>query len=82
MGLWTVLYLSTRAGHADDNGSVSLLIWSAIKRAWSHGLKFDLDGVSSSGTARFYSGFNGCPKLKFIVEKDLPCMIFCGMPNI
>ena len=69
-GYGTMYYtLSTRAGHADDNGSVSLLIWSAIKRAWSRGLKFDLDGVSSSGTARFYSGFNGCPKLKFIVRK-------------
>ncbi len=69
-GYGTMYYtLSTRAGHADDNGSVSLLIWSAIKRAWSRGLKFDLDGVSSSGTARFYSGFNGCPKLRFIVRK-------------
>lgn len=69
-GYGTMYYtLSTRAGHADDNGSVSLLIWSGVKRALSRGLNFDLDGVSSSGTARFYSGFNGRPKLRLIVRK-------------
>lgn len=69
-GYGTMYYtLSTRAGHAGDNGSISLLIWSAIKRAQCRGLKFDLDGVSSSGTARFYSGFNGTPKARLIVRR-------------
>lgn len=56
-GHGTMYYLlSTRAADAGDNGSVNLLIWSAIKRAHSRSLVFDLDGVSSSGTARFLSG--------------------------
>src|SRR5208337_891895 len=51
--------LSTRAPDTADRGATSLLIWSAIKRAQQLGLIFDLDGVYSSGTARFLSGFGG-----------------------
>jgi hypothetical protein len=51
--------LSTRAPEATDSGSVSLLIWSAIKVAHDRGLTFDLDGVTSRGTARFLSAFGG-----------------------
>jgi lipid II:glycine glycyltransferase (peptidoglycan interpeptide bridge formation enzyme) len=61
--------LSTRAQDAGDNGSVNLLIWSSMKRAHSRGLLFDLDGVSTSGTARFLSGFNGTPKIRHVVRK-------------
>jgi hypothetical protein len=69
-GYGTMYYtLSTRSGDTGDNGSISLLIWSAIKRAESLGLKFDLDGVSSNGTARFYSGFNGTPKARLVVRR-------------
>jgi Acetyltransferase (GNAT) domain len=60
--------LSTRANDAGDNGSVNLLIWSAIKRAHSRGLIFDLDGVSTSGIARFLSGFGGRMQTRTIVQ--------------
>jgi hypothetical protein len=62
--------LSTRANDLGDNGSVSLLIWSAIKRAHERGLMFDFDGVSTSGTARFFSGFGGRPQVRTIVEQS------------
>jgi hypothetical protein len=64
--------LSTRADDEDDNGSMNLLIWSAMKRANDRGLIFDLDGVSTSGTARFLSGFDGSPKLRLIVRRARP----------
>jgi lipid II:glycine glycyltransferase (peptidoglycan interpeptide bridge formation enzyme) len=61
--------LSTRADDGGDNGSVNLLIWTAMKRAHERRLTFDLDGVSTSGTARFLSGFGGLPKLRLIVRR-------------
>jgi hypothetical protein len=48
---------------------MNLLIWSAMKRAHDRGLVFDLDGVSTSGTARFLSGFGGLPKQRLIVQR-------------
>lgn len=62
--------LSTRAKDAGDNGSVNLLIWSAIKRARDRGLLLDLDGVSTVGTARFLSGFNGAIKVRMIARRS------------
>ena len=61
--------LSTRVGAEGDNGSINLLIWEAIKRAHSRGLVFDLDGVSTSGTARFLSGFGGRLELRLIAQR-------------
>ena len=56
--------LATRLPSAEDKGSMSLLIWSGIKKSKELGLKgFDLDGVSSAGTARFYTTFGGNRKL-------------------
>jgi hypothetical protein len=57
----TTMYylLSTRNPNPDDNGSVNYLLWSAMKRAHELGLVFDLDGIYSTGTARFFSGFGG-----------------------
>jgi hypothetical protein len=69
-GHGTMYYLlSTRAHDQGDNGSINLLIWSAIQRAHQRGLVFDLDGVSTSGTARFLSGFGGRLKPRMIVER-------------
>jgi hypothetical protein len=62
--------LSTRADDDGDNGSVNLLIWAAMQRAHMRGLVLDLDGVSTSGTARFLSGFSGSPKLRMIVRRS------------
>ena len=51
-------------------GSVNLLIWSAIQHARQRGLTLDLDGVITSGTARFLNGFGGRPKARLIVERS------------
>jgi len=64
----TMYYLlTTRAPNENDNGSVSLLIWSAIQRAHDLGLTFDLDGVTTPGIARFLSGFGGAPRMRLVV---------------
>jgi hypothetical protein len=66
----TMYYLmSTRSANRDDNGSVNLLIWSAMQRAHERGLKFDLDGVYTSGTARFLSGFGGDIKTRLVAKR-------------
>jgi hypothetical protein len=62
--------LSTRASDAGDTGSVNLLIWTAIQRAHSRGLVLDLDGVSTSGTARFLSRFGGRPEMRLIAQRS------------
>jgi hypothetical protein len=65
--------LSTRAPDVEnDNGSVNLLIWSAMKRANQRQVMFDLDGVSTSGTARFLSGFGGRIRTRLIVRRQQP----------
>lgn len=70
-GHGTMYYLlSTRANDAGDNGSVSLLIWAAMKNAHSRSLTFDLDGVSTSGIARFLSGFGGRLAIRTIVRRS------------
>jgi hypothetical protein len=61
--------LSTRSVDPNDNGSISFLIWSAMQRAHSLGLKFDLDGVSTAGIARFLLGFGGQVQIRTIVER-------------
>jgi hypothetical protein len=72
-GHGTMYYLlSSRASDAGDNGSINLLIWSAIQRAHARGLVFDLDGVSSSGTARFLSGFGGRLEMRLIIRRAAP----------
>jgi hypothetical protein len=70
-GHGTMYYLlSTRASDAGDNGSVNLLLWTAVQRAHARGLVLDLDGVSSSGTARFLSRFGGNVEMRLIVRRS------------
>jgi hypothetical protein len=64
--------LSTRATDVADNGAVNLLIWSAMIRAHELGLFFDLDGVTTSGTARFLSGFGGNIKTRLVITTGRP----------
>jgi hypothetical protein len=64
--------LSTRAPGTDHRGSINLLLWSAIKHANELKLKFDFDGVYSSGTARFLSGFGGKVGVRLIVTRTQP----------
>ena len=62
--------MSTRAPETADSGSVNLLIWSALRHAHEKGLAFDLDGVTSSGTSRFLSGFGGEIKTRHVVHRS------------
>jgi hypothetical protein len=62
--------LSSRARLHDDNGSINLLIWSAIQRAHDLGLCFDLDGISDPGTAHFLSRFGGQMTSRLIVRRS------------
>jgi Acetyltransferase (GNAT) domain len=68
----TTMYylLSTRRHDPADNGSINMLLWSAVKFGHERGLIFDLDGVYSSGAARFLSGFGGQLKTRLIVSRS------------
>jgi hypothetical protein len=70
----TTMYylLSTRHPDPADNGSTSMLLWAAVKYAHERGLIFDLDGVYSSGAARFLSGFGGQIKTRLMVRRSGP----------
>jgi hypothetical protein len=63
--------LSTRSLRG-DYGAISLLLWSAMKRAHKLGLVLDLDGVYSSGTAKFLSGFGGRIKTRLMIRRSQP----------
>jgi hypothetical protein len=68
-GHGVMYYLSsTRSPDVHGSDAISLLIWSAIKRAHKIGLKFDFDGVYSSGMARFLTGFGGQIKTRLIAR--------------
>lgn len=70
-GHGTMYYLlSTRSLDMPDHGAVSLLIWSAMKEARELALFLDLDGVSSTGTARFLSNFGGQIKQRLIINRS------------
>jgi len=70
-GHGTMYYLlSTRNLSAVDHGAASLLIWSAMKQANERGLVLDLDGVYSSGTARFLSNFGGDIKTRLAIRRS------------
>lgn len=62
--------LSTRSFRSNDYGAVSLLLWSAMKQAHEMGLVLDLDGVYSSGTARFLSSFGGQLKTRLTIRRS------------
>jgi hypothetical protein len=62
--------LSTRSLHSADSGAGSLLIWWAMKHAHERGLVLDLDGVYSSGTARFLSNFGGEIKTRLVIRRS------------
>lgn len=63
--------MSTRHTKA-DSGAVSLLLWTAMQEAQRRCLNFDFDGVSTSGTYRFLSGFGGTLARRHVAEKFDP----------
>jgi hypothetical protein len=86
----TMYYLlTTQAPDVKDNGSVSLLIWSAMQLAHDLELKFDLDGVTTAGIARFLSGFGGTPRMRLVITgrrplynivQSMKTILHCGRP--
>jgi hypothetical protein len=68
----TTMYylLSTRHQDPADNGSINMLLWSAVKLGHERGLIFDLDGVYSRGAARFLSGFGGQIKTRLLISRS------------
>jgi GNAT acetyltransferase-like protein len=69
-GCGTMYYLLSTRSPAADYGAVSLLIWSAMKEAHGLGIVLDLDGVYSSGTARFLSSFGGRIKTRLVIRRS------------
>jgi hypothetical protein len=61
--------LSTRSSQSAHSGAVSLLLWSAMKQAHEMGVVLDLDGVYSSGTAKFLSNFGGEIKTRLTIRR-------------
>ncbi|MCW2275842.1 hypothetical protein M2321_003441 [Rhodoblastus acidophilus] len=64
--------LTVRYPEAGDKGSVNLLIWTAMQKAHELGLIFDLDGVSTTGTAEFLSHLGGELRTRMIVTSARP----------
>ncbi len=60
---------STRAQDPDDNGSVPLLLWSAIQLAQKQNQTFDFHGVTTAGAARFYANFGGTLDMRLVIQK-------------
>jgi hypothetical protein len=64
--------LSTRAPDIASNGAISLLLWKAMHRAHQMNKVFDLDGIYSSGSFRFLSGFGGYLQTRIVVKRIQP----------
>ncbi len=60
--------MSTRAPDS-GNGAISLLIWTAIEEAASHGRIFDLDGVDSRTNHMLLTGFGGALRPRYLVSR-------------
>jgi hypothetical protein len=72
-GRGIMYYLLSTRSFRDDYGAISLLLWSAMKHAHKRGLILDLDGVYSTGTAKFLSGFGGRIKTRLMIRRsELP----------
>jgi len=70
-GNGTMYYLlSTRSFDNNDQGAVSLLLWTAMKTAHELDVVLDLDGAYSSGTVKFLSNFGGEIKTRLIVRRS------------
>lgn len=52
-------FLSTRNSNDAELGAVAMLVWDGLQDAWTRGLRFDFDGVSSLGRMRFLQSFGG-----------------------
>jgi hypothetical protein len=71
-GNGVMYYLLSTRSLRGDYGAISLLLWSAMKLAHKLGLVLDLDGVYSTGTAKFLSGFGGRIKTRLMIRRSQP----------
>jgi hypothetical protein len=69
-GRGIMYYLLSTRSFQGDYGAISLLLWSAMKHAHKRGLILDLDGVHSTGTVRFLSGFGGHIKKRLMIRRS------------
>ncbi len=60
--------LSTRSTEC-SNGAVSLLLWEAIQHISGQNLIFDFDGIITSGSALFFTGFGGQIAPRYVVSR-------------
>ena len=60
--------LSTRRP-GSANGAVSLLLWHAMQEVAAGGLIFDFEGVTTSGSALFFTGFGGVVVPRYVVSR-------------
>ena len=72
-GHGAMYYLLSTRSLRGDYGAVSLLLWSAMKLAHKLGLVLDLDGVYSTGPAKFLSGFGGSIKTRLMIRRSPRC---------
>jgi len=59
-------YLMSTRKTASGNGAVSLLLWQAIQHAARKNLIFDFDGIIRPSDAKFFLGFGGELKPRYI----------------
>jgi hypothetical protein len=62
--------MSTRDPEISNAGTVSALIWEAMRVAAARGILFDFDGIASSGAAKFYAGFGAEVQPRYIVARE------------
>ena len=68
-----VMYYLTSTRHKDcGNGTISLLVWEAIKHAIANRMTFDFDGVGSGGSVLFYAGFGATSHPRYTISRLTP----------
>ncbi|MCC7123609.1 MAG: GNAT family N-acetyltransferase [Acidobacteria bacterium] len=65
-------YLSARDTAHAELGAVGLLVWTGMRDAARRGLRFDFDGVSSSGRLKFLHAFGGRLASRVVVTRRNP----------
>ena len=62
-------YMLTSRRPDSANGAVSLLLWRAMQEMSAKGLVFDFEGVVTSGSALFFTGFGGVIVPRYVVSR-------------
>jgi hypothetical protein len=65
----TIYYLLSSRSERTHAGSISLLLWTAIRVAREQDKVFDFDGIGSPGILKFLSGFGGTLVQRLEVER-------------